>query len=110
VTVKYVNSLPDTIKVGPYYMKVCKVDKIDNDDKYFGMFEGAKETISIVLNHPSKTRAADTLLHELIHAVWYIVAATGEEEQTTSSLSTGLIQALVHDNPELLKWLAKARP
>jgi hypothetical protein len=107
MTSKYVNSLPDTIRIGPYDLEICKVEKIGDEDKYFGMFEGATERITIVLNHPSKTRAADTFLHEIMHAVWYMVHASGEEEQTVSALSTGLILAF-KDNKWLHDWLKKA--
>jgi hypothetical protein len=107
MTAKYVNSLPDTIRIGPYNLAICKVEKIGEEDKYFGMFDGSTEQISIVLNHPSKTRAADTLLHEILHGIWYVVHASGEEEQTVSALATGLIQTF-KDNKWLHDWLKKS--
>jgi hypothetical protein len=106
MTAKYVNSLPDTIRVGPYNFRVCKVEKID-EDKYFGMFHGAVEEISIVLSQPSKTRAADTLMHELLHAIWYVSGPNGEEEEMVSCLATALV-GVFKDNPELLTWFRRA--
>ena len=104
---KYVNSLPDVIKVGPYNLKVLKVDKIGDEDKFFGMFYGAEETISIVLSQPSKTRAADTLMHEILHAIWYTANPNGEEEDQVSCIATALIQVF-KDTPELLTWFKRA--
>lgn len=106
MTAKYVNSLPDVIRVGPYNFKVRKVEKID-DDKYFGMFHGAEETISIILNQPSKTRAADTMMHEILHAIWYTANPSGEEEDQVSCIATSLIQVF-RDTPELLTWFRRA--
>jgi Zn-dependent peptidase ImmA (M78 family) len=107
MTTKYVLSLPDSIRVGPYDMRIVKVEKINDKDEYFGMFEGAKETISIILEQPSKHRAADTMMHELLHAIWYTVTPSGEEEQTVGSVSTALVQVF-RDNPALLTWFKLA--
>lgn len=107
MTAKYVQALPDTVRVGPYHFKICKVEKIDGEDKYFGMFHGAEETISIILNQPSKTRAADTLMHEILHAIWYTSNPNGDEEEMVSCLATALIQVF-KDTPALLAWIKRA--
>lgn len=107
MTVKYVQSLPDVIRVGPYKFKVCKVEKIEEEDRYFGMFHGAEETISIILNQPSKTRVADTVMHEILHAIWYTANPNGEEEEMVSCIATALIQVF-KDTPELLTWFMRA--
>lgn len=106
-TAKYVLALPDTIKIGPFSIAINKVEKIGSEDLYYGEFVAHEERISIILNHPSKLRAADTMLHEILHALWNFGHATGEEEQSVGALATGLMQVMA-DNPDLLAWWRKA--
>jgi hypothetical protein len=55
--------------------------------------------------HP--VEEADTLVHEIFHAVWYCmsIAMTGAgEEEIVRRLSSGFTSVLM-DNPQLLKYL-----
>lgn len=107
MTEKYVKALPDSILIGPYTIRIEKVEKIGNEDLYYGEFVAHEQRIAIILKHPSKLRAADTLLHEILHAIWNFGHATGEEEQTVGAMATGLMQVF-KDNPALLSWIGRA--
>ena len=63
----------------------------------------------IVVNGDQKPEAvADTLLHEIMHALFDALALAGEqtEERLVRLLSTGLCTVL-QDNPNFTKWWTK---
>lgn len=55
--------------------------------------------------HP--VEEADTLLHEIFHAIWYCMSISdggAQEEQVVRRLASGTLSVLM-DNPQLLKYL-----
>lgn len=104
---------PKVFKVSAFDYKVTLVDKIVDDDgsESWGQIVYEDYEISLQREQPSPSTAADTLLHELMHAVWHNTDLQGEvgpglEERIVRNLSSGLI-ALFRDNPQFLKWMHK---
>lgn len=55
--------------------------------------------------HP--VEEADTLIHEIMHAIWYTMHISGSgagEEEVVRRMASGFLQVLM-DNPGLLKYL-----
>jgi len=72
-----------------------------------GLHWGAKSRIDILAGQ-TPVEEADTLLHEVMHAILYCQGREygGEVEETyVRALATGLIGVL-QDNPEFASWLS----
>lgn len=97
--------VPAKIRVGPHTYRVVQVPH--------GILEGAGSdgtcnprhlTIGLDDNQP-RSQKADTLLHELIHALLATVKLDEDtEEQICLALAPGLL-ALLRDNPNLVTYL-----
>jgi hypothetical protein len=99
-----VDGLPASIRVGPYDIRISTVDQIDGGDCY-GAFHLDTQEIQILKQFNSGVMAADTLLHELIHAAWRTTSLPKRgEEQAVSLLATCLTQ-IFRDHPQLLTWI-----
>ncbi len=73
-----------------------------------GSCENTDLTIYIESGH-AEIEEADTVLHEVLHAICYTMKIDLEpdvEEKVVATLATGLIGVL-QDNPEFAKWLIK---
>lgn len=106
MTAEYVDSLPDSIRVGPFDFNIVKADSIE-DDTAWGTFHGC--TLTIARHQLTKAHAADTLMHELLHIIWDIYAlGDGEkEERAVHAISIGLTQ-VYRDNPWVFEWVMQA--
>jgi hypothetical protein len=107
---KLVSSLPDSIRVGPYDMRLLPLDASTADAAgVFGYFKRKDQVIALDISHVSCAGLADTLIHEITHAIWWVYGLEDkdEEERTVATLSTGWTQ-VYRDNPSLLDWLKKA--
>ena len=96
---------PQKIKVGYRTYKVKKLDPISATD-YFGR-HSAGQGIIVLQRDADKEVAANTMLHELVHAinaVWH----EGEEQEISeaqvAAQANGL-QTIWRDNPTLFRWL-----
>lgn len=59
--------------------------------------------------HP--VEEADTLIHEILHAVWYTMSISmggAGEEEVVRRMASGLT-AVMLDNPQLLKYLSSVK-
>lgn len=103
---KHVKLRPRTIKVlGRTYvcsyepalnLGVTTVGQCDNSNMILHILDG---------QHP--VEEADTMLHELLHAIWFIMSIDQggvEEEAVVRRLASGLIGVFL-DNPDLLVYL-----
>lgn len=97
--------LPEQLKVGPLDWTV----RVDTDAKLYGKTRHKATEIVMCPQSPASMR--DTLLHEALHAVWWV--AGGEklldmdkdaEEQLIRLLSPWLL-CLLRDNPDMIKFL-----
>jgi len=106
--VSFYQGLPDKLRIGPYDYKVVVVDKITEDKEAWGLFEQGKLSITLSNDQANKLFAADTLLHEVLHAIYANtgIQALTPEEGVCSAMATGIIQVL-RDNPKFRTWLIK---
>jgi hypothetical protein len=104
--------LPPVVRVGPFDMAVVKLDAAAGKDD-FGQFSADRLEIRLRENFVSPHLAADTVIHEVLHALWWVmdVRPKAGEEHVVTLLSTGLTQ-FFRDNPAVLAWLREslARP
>ena len=73
------------------------VGQCNNQDFIIEILEG---------QHP--VEEFDTLLHEILHAVWFVMSASmggADEEQIVRRMATGMTGVFM-DNPQLLKYFA----
>jgi hypothetical protein len=97
-------NLPKFVTVGPYDIAIELVEGLEN----FGEFEPGVLTIRLRAEQPPQL-LADTLLHELIHAIHFTVSHKKwiKEEQAARWYAGGLLH-VARDNPELARWFEKA--
>lgn len=102
-----VESLPDTIRIGPYDLKIEKWDtSAAQATRRWGEFSSVEQIIRIQKGMPTPFKVVDTFFHEAAHAIYwaYSIAEKDGEERTVSMFGTGLM-ALFRDNPWLPAWL-----
>lgn len=98
---------PATVKVGPHEFRVVVVpdDVLINVGKA-GSCDAQGGVIAID-GRQTKSQLADTLLHELTHAMLDVLDfEAADEERICLALGPGLL-ALLRDNPALVKWLTR---
>jgi hypothetical protein len=98
---------PKQVKVmGKSYAIVFVADcTIEHEN--LGQCDHKKMTIA-VQDHQAAVEEADTLLHEILHAIWYqmsINCGPMDEEPIVRRMTSGFMQVFL-DNPELLKYLS----
>ncbi len=101
-------ALPQSVRIGPFDWKVenwpsqhaCSANRLGECDFIL-------TTIRIRTDMPA-ARIAETLVHESLHAVWYVSGcrfAAGDEEKIVSVMAMHWISVL-RDNPWLPGWIA----
>jgi len=63
----------------------------------------------LAVQHPAEE--ADTLIHEVLHAIWYTMSISeggADEEAVVRRMATGLTQVFL-DNPHFLKYLSSVK-
>lgn len=103
----YIDRLPDSIRVGVFDMAVVKLDLTTTfERKVWGEFSQATQEIRIQSDMPTKQKAVDTFLHELLHAIYWAAGLEDEDkEERTVSTMASWIAGVFRDNPRLLDWL-----
>lgn len=99
------DDLPKSVRVGPHDVRFERLNGEDAKRNY-GTFLPAELAINLQDKYASGSQAADTILHEIIHAifaVWSVDVKRGEEH-IVSVLGTSLTQ-IIRDNPGLIAWL-----
>lgn len=96
---------PKKIKIGPYDYAVVILDKSEARGNY-GAFVSEDQEIRLRDSFRSPHMMADTLLHEVLHGVWFVhgIVARDGEERIIGQMATGLTQVL-RDNPDLVAFL-----
>lgn len=96
---------PDVVRIMGRNYVILYEDKSILGNGAVGMCSQVNCLITVMEDqHP--VEEADTLLHEILHAIWYCMALPEEglqEEQIVRSMATGLM-AVMMDNPKLLKY------
>lgn len=108
---------PLVLRIGPFDYEVRWVDRPEATvERRFGWCDNNDQVICVQLGLKCQ-KTADTLLHEIAHAlVWNYGGAIDEsdhikEEDFVGWIANGLIQVW-RDNPDLLPWFQEilARP
>ena len=100
--------IPSQVKVGPYNYRINSRDmewfRVHN---IHGRVHNSSLVMDIV-NEQSPEMVLDTLIHEILHTVFYVynVEEEDDEERTVNTMATGFTAVLV-DNPELGKLISK---
>lgn len=99
------DDLPESVRIGPHDIKFGALSASESKNNY-GMFVPAEQTIRLNNGYVSGSMAVDTVLHEIIHAIFSVgtVQAKQGEEHIVSVVATYLAQ-IIRDNPKLVKWL-----
>ena len=71
-----------------------------------GEFSNVEQCIRVQTQDLSKWIVLDTLLHELVHAIFscYSLDDDDDQERLASVMGTALAQ-VCRDNPDLIKWI-----
>lgn len=103
--------LPKRIRVGYRWYKVITWKHLEADaSQRFGECDKNQAIIRVDPKY-GPTKTCNTLLHEVLHAVWHdrIGEKEAEEERVVTSFADGLC-ALARDNPEIVEaWLTVMR-
>ena len=99
-------AMPESIKIGyrDYRLEKWKQTVANANDAHCQFFE--KEVVIVYTEEEKGVSHANTILHEILHAViyqWNIELGDKEEEHLVSALSNGLTTVLV-DNPKLMDY------
>lgn len=100
--------MPRSVRVGPYDLRIVRLSG-RHAKRDYGQFCHESQEIRLRSRYASPTLAADTLLHEILHAVWWvgqIKAKEGEEHIVTVTATT--LTQVIRDNPALMLWLRAA--
>lgn len=100
-----IDDLPSSIRVGPHDVRFATLGVADAKNNY-GTFVPAEQKIRLQPEYASGSMAVDTVLHELIHAIFSVgtVQVKQGEEHIVSVVATYLAQ-IIRDNPAFLTWL-----
>ncbi len=100
--------MPTSVVIGPYDIQIRELDPSDAEKNY-GLFHSEKMEIHLRKEFSSAQQAADTLLHEVLHAVWHIAGLSHKdgEERLVATLATQIC-AVVRQNPDIVRFLQKA--
>ncbi len=102
----YLAGLPKEVRIGPYKISIVVTEL---DDDISGEFSFGRLGVRISPKQPSAVFAADTVLHELLHAIWriYNIRQDDLEEKMVTCVALAMVQ-MFHDNPGLVGWLVKS--
>ena len=97
-----------TVRVGPFVIAIEHLKDEDRDSN-FGAFWSGRQMIGMRDQFPNGALEAETLLHELLHAIYWAMGIRPKdtEERIIGLMSTGLAMA-IRDNPKLFQWLSEA--
>ena len=102
-------ALPTVVRVGYRDYAIIEWDRKDaaSSDRY-GECDKANAIIRVSTDYGA-LKAANTLLHEVLHACFDVAAIEGDdpEERTVTSLANVLAQ-VIRDNPDLVAYLTAA--
>lgn len=99
---------PSEVKVGPYRYDIEYRDEVsESEPDLFGLTVNRDHKI-IVSARQSDAALRDTVLHEVMHAIFFTSGLFREvenEERIVAAAATWLLM-LLQDNPRLARWLA----
>lgn len=102
--------LPRRVKVGHLTYRVSEMDRktAERSDIYGDMV--ASEASIRVKAGMAPGATAETLMHEIFHAIydeWAIKSAEDNEERLVDAFSKGMV-TVMRDNPDVVRWFMSA--
>jgi hypothetical protein len=100
-----IDDLPRAIRIGPHEIRFAALGTAEARKNY-GTFVPAEQEIRLHQQYASGSMAVDTILHEVIHAIFAVGTVQVEqgEEHVVSNVATYLAQ-IIRDNPDFVSWL-----
>ena len=94
-----------SIRVGPFDVEITPLEGKDRDNN-LGTFCDTQLRISLREAYNNPQQEAETLLHELMHAIYEVMGIRSKdgEERIISQMSLGMAMVM-RDNPDLMRWL-----
>jgi hypothetical protein len=104
-----VEALPTMIRVNAFDFKIEKWKPAVAERAHrYAECSTVDQIIRIRTDLSSPEKAADTLLHELSHAIWWAHGVDdADAEERTVNLTCTAWTAIYRNNPWLLEWLAR---
>lgn len=104
-------TFPKNLKVGAYDWVIDMVDDLrdkENGEKLYGQCDPTCLTIRLNAMIDSEQIKAETLWHEILHAIWshFHMEEKVDEEQAVACLSTGIVMVM-RDNPHVKEYFWK---
>jgi hypothetical protein len=100
--------LPQMIRIGAFDMQLRRLTHLEaSTQNIHGRFTPLEQSIDIAERPASTHMAIDTVLHEVLHAIWWaggLKEKDDDEERIVAGFSTGLMQVF-RDSPWLLAWM-----
>ena len=95
----------DSIRVGPFDMAIIRLEGEDRD-KSLAQFSEHQMTIAMRDEFPNDQQRAETLLHEVFHAIEGVMGIPDKEsrERRVSAISIGMAM-VIRDNPAFIDYL-----
>lgn len=97
---------PTSVRIGhfDYKVEVWDADKASLAARY-GECSHLEKIIRVARHH-SPRQTAETLVHEMLHAIWaqWVIEDNDPEERIVNTLS-GALCAAWRDNPEAFEWI-----
>jgi len=96
-----------SIRVGPFTVTVKTLNG-EEAEKSLGLFSQEKMTIWLHPKFESEQIEAETVIHEMMHAIYSVfgVHEKDRQERVVSQMSIGMA-SVIRDNPKLIEWLRK---
>lgn len=104
-----IDNLPKSLRIGPLDWRIERWAPIAaTASKRYGECSHLEQVIRVDSAIVSQHKVADTLLHEISHAIYvqYGIMDDDKEERIVGTFSTGWLQ-VYRDNPSLLTWLSR---
>lgn len=96
---------PDAVRImGRNYVVIYEDDSLLGTEN-LGLCNNS-QCIIVVKDGQHPVEEADTLLHEIFHAVWYCMSISSggaAEEEVVRRMASGML-GVIMDNPQLLKY------
>lgn len=107
MTKEWAERLPKKLRISAYDFRLELWDSSQaQSTRKFGEFSAIEQRITIQAEYASPVTMVDTLLHEILHAIYWVhgIDDKDEEERIVNTMAVAWTQVW-RDNPALLDWL-----
>jgi hypothetical protein len=104
------DQLPEMIVISGFDIAIEKWSTVGAHASHrYGEFSSIEQLIRISESHAHPTMLLDTVIHEIMHAIYWAAGVEDEdkEERIVSAMSSAWMQ-IWRDNPALLAWVVRA--